>query len=109
MTTSSRKPNSWDVCVARVQFQDKPKAKARPCLIHSKDGFSFLVFKITTKDKNSEWSCIKLDNWKELGLKRLSWLQLNPEFVVYENDIAVVLSKAPKELIQKIRKNLEML
>lgn len=50
MTSSTPRPEQWEVWIAYVRFADNPsKGKARPVLAYNEDGDAYLCFKITSK------------------------------------------------------------
>ncbi len=87
----------WQVRLAYAHFPDEPKkGKVRPVLILRISDDVIEALKITTNDE-VPYPLIDLEGY-ELGLKKPSWLQLSPTFLVNKVNVGPKLGEAPLKL-----------
>ena len=97
MTSSTPRPEQWEVWIAYVRFADNPsKGKARPVLAYNEDGDAYLCFKITSKIGDTPFKSIILDDWKQ------SRLQLEPQYRISKSEFGARIGKASSELASRI-------
>ena len=103
MTSSTPRPEQWEVWIAYVRFADNPsKGKVRPVLAYNEDGDAYLCFKITSKIGDTPFKSIILDDWKSLGLVKQSRLQLEPQYRISKSEFGARIGKASSELASRI-------
>ena len=82
---TSRNPRPGEVWLAYLSFVDQPDAgKVRPTLIVAlaEDDSAVIAAKITTSPAWPHSTYIEIRDWEEYGLRKLSFIQLNPLFEI---------------------------
>lgn len=93
MTSHSLHPG--EVWLAYVSFADQPDiGKARPILVVTlaNNDDAVVAAKITTSPTWPGSEYVEISNWRECGLRKLSYVQLNP---LFEIRIEQLLRDAP--------------
>lgn len=78
-------PHPGEIWLAYLYFADQPEiGKVRPTLIVAlaEDDNAVVAAKITTSPTWSGSEYIEIEEWKEYGLRKPSFIQLNPLFEI---------------------------
>ena len=103
MTNSIPEVKPWQIRVAHVKFHDKPgKGKRRPVLIVNLSGNSAYCLKITSAGPSDQYPRFELADYEKLGLKKPSWLQLSPAYMVPVTKFGELISQAPIDLVERV-------
>ncbi len=68
--------NVGEVWWTQFPFEDKNENKRRPAIVIDDDKIAVLAMMVTSKEKAHPF-CIKIDDWKEAGLKIPSWARID--------------------------------
>lgn len=68
--------NIGEVWWADFPFEDQNVTKHRPAIVMDDDTIAVLAMKVTSQDKDIPYN-IKIEDWKEAGLKKLSWARID--------------------------------
>lgn len=105
MTSSN--PQKGELWLAYVEFAGhKGVGKVRPAVVLSieNEGESFIVAKVTASANWEHSEYIAIPNWKECGLKKPSFIQLDPLFELNKSQILrdSPLGTISKQLLEAI-------
>lgn len=85
-TMTLHSPHPGEVWLAYVSFADQPDVgKVRPILVVTltRDEDAVVAAKITTSPTWPGSEYVEISNWMECGLRKLSYVQLNPLFEIH--------------------------
>lgn len=68
--------NIGEVWWTDFPFEDQNVTKHRPAIVMDDDTIAVLAMKVTSQDKDIPYN-IKIEDWKEAGLKKLSWARID--------------------------------
>jgi len=72
--------NTNDVILVYIKFKDKHGGKQRPALLYSKHNNYIEIMSITSKYENKSEKIKRnyypINNWREAGLKKESWIDI---------------------------------
>lgn len=75
----------WEIYTALVKYEDNPNIiEERPVLIIDKD--YVYVLKITSQKHSERKYDIKIENWKEAGLEKESYVRIDKKLYIPKED-----------------------
>jgi len=63
-------PNSWDIWLARIDYEEIEGSKIRPILIIDKKAYMILSLKMTSHGPRNNAGEYQIKHWKEAGLNK---------------------------------------
>lgn len=101
-------PNSWEIWLASVKFEDKPDIKKRPVLVVAPDMAYFISLKITTHEpRDTHSNEYKIERWKEARLNYPSTIRASQILKLEERDFIHKIGQLHPVDIMAVQKILE--
>ncbi len=96
------KYNIGDVWWVHFPYSEKEEIKRRPAIIIDDDTIAILAMYVTTKNKENNPYCIKIEDWKETGLKKESWTRIDKIVKVSEWNMDCKIGELSQRDLTKI-------
>ena len=82
----------WEIYTALVKYEDNPSIiEERPVLIIDKD-YAY-VLKITSQEHQEREYDIKIENWREAGLEKESYVRIDKKIEIPKKDFIKRIGK----------------